>query len=104
MSFGGFGLSIDHSIDQLKLMSSNEMRNSPLAKRMKVIAANLETQGVIPQKLRIAVDKIADGRSILAPTLPTFNQYVHNEYVFPRASDLYSTWDEIAPFMETLWQ
>ena len=96
-------LSVDHFGEHNKLMTNDQMRQWPLAKRMKIVAASLAKKNVIPARLKAAVDKIADGRSILAPTVPTFNQYVHNQYVFPRASDLYSTWDEIAPFMEKLW-
>lgn len=96
-------LSVDHYLEDKKLMTANQMRNLPLAKRLKDVAAHLESKSLISSKLKIAVEKIADGRSALAPTLPTFNQYVHNQFVFPRATDLYSTWDEISPCIEQIW-
>lgn len=96
-------LSVDHYLDKHKLMTEQEMRNNPLAKRLKKVAEHLEQNGKIGAKLKAAVVKVADGKSVLAPTIPTFNQYVHNQYVFPRATDLYSTWDELAPFMEQVW-
>jgi hypothetical protein len=96
-------LSVDHVVEHRKLMSSDQMRNVPLAKRMKVVAMDLEKRRRIPQKLRVAVERIADGQSVLGPAIPTFNQYVHNEYVFPRALELYSAFDEILPLLAKLW-
>jgi hypothetical protein len=97
-------LSVDHYLESNKLMTDQKMRETPLAKRLKTVVKDLEDSGAISAKLARAMEGVADGnRNLLAAPLPTFNQYVHNQYVFPRASDLYVTWDEVAPFMEKLW-
>lgn len=96
-------LSVDHLIDDRKLMSDNQMRNTPLAKRLKTVASKLHSDGKISAQLQQAIGKIADGPSVLAPSIPTINQYIHNRYVFPKPSELYATWDEIAPLMNKLW-
>ena len=60
-------LSVDHFLEDKKLMTANQMRNLPLAKRLKAVAAELESKGLVSTKLKIAVEKIADGKSALAP-------------------------------------
>lgn len=96
-------LSVDHALDARKLMTESNMRNTPLAKRLKAVAADLKSRRRISAKLAAAVDSIANGPSVLAPGVPTFNQYVHNQFVFPKPSDLYAAWDELSPFMEKVW-
>jgi hypothetical protein len=96
-------LSVDHVVEDQRLMSEQDMRNQPLSRRMKAVAQHLHGAGKIPLKLQRAVEKIADGQSVFGPALPTFNQYVHNQYVFPRPSELYNSWDEIAPFIAQIW-
>jgi hypothetical protein len=96
-------LGVDHYIDEHRLMAEAIARNKPLAYRLKKVTGHLQETGRIPSKLRKAIDQIADGPTILAPGISTFNQYVHNSYLFPRTRDLYLAWDELAPLMEALW-
>lgn len=96
-------LSVDHLLEDQQLMTAQEMRNKSLRKRLKTAAQHFAKSGIIPAKLQKAVDAIADGHSVFAPGVPTFNQYVHNQYVFPKPSELYAAWDELSPFMEKLW-
>lgn len=96
-------LSVDHFVEQENLMDEKTRRSTPLAKRMKMVAKHLKTTGIINDKLESAIEKIADSKHVLAASLPNFNQYVHNEYVFPKPSELRLAWDELQPFMEKLW-
>jgi hypothetical protein len=96
-------LSVDHYIEDRRLLSEKAARTKPLAFRLKKVTADLQETGRIPSKLRKAIEQIADGPTILAPGISTFNQYVHNSYFFPRTRDLYLAWDELAPLMEALW-
>jgi hypothetical protein len=97
-------LSVDHMLETKKLMTDADIRNTALAKRLKTVAGSLQQDGKIPLKLKHAIEKVADGnQSILGATVPTFNKYVHNEYVYPRPTELYTTWDELSPFMEKVW-
>jgi hypothetical protein len=93
-------LSIDHFIDDRKL---KRRKNDPLAARLKMVAAQLKSEGAIPENLRKAVEQIANGPSPLAPGMSTFNQYVHNQYTHPKPSELYAAWNELQPFMEKVW-
>jgi hypothetical protein len=93
-------LSVDHFIDDRKLQVSG---NNPLAKRLKLVATTLESEGAVSEKLRKAVEQVANGPSPLAPGVSTFHQYVHNQYTFPKPRELYLAWDELQPFMEQVW-
>jgi hypothetical protein len=97
-------LSVDHVIEAEGLMTDEQMRNTALAKRLKAVVGHLHSNGKVPAKLKQAVERVADGnQSILGAGVPTFNKYVHNQYVYPRPGELYTTWDELGPFMEKVW-
>lgn len=97
-------LSVDHFIEDRKLMTDAQMRSSPLVKRLKIVVKDLKSRHKISAPLATAMDSYADGKmTIVAATVPTFNQYVHNQYVYPKAVDLYTTWDELTPLLEKIW-
>jgi hypothetical protein len=96
-------LSMDHYLDENGLMSDEDRANQPLAKRIKAVAADLKKKGKINAQLHSAIQKIADSKQILAASTVTWNQYVHNKYVFPKPSELRAAWDEIQPLMEQVW-
>jgi hypothetical protein len=96
-------LSIDHVIEDKRLMPDHKIEKEPLKVRMKVVAKHLKGTGAISNSLQKAVNAVADGQSVLAPGLPSFNQYVHNKYTFPKTADLYTSWDELTPFLEKIW-
>jgi hypothetical protein len=96
-------LSVDHWLEDQKLMTEKKMRETPLAKRLRTVADHLKKTGSISGALKKAVDHVSSGASPLAAGMPTFNQYTHNRHVFPRAAELYAAWDELSPFMEKIW-
>ena len=96
-------LSIDNYITENNIMSEQDRRNKPLAKRIKEAAAHLKSNDKINSQLEIAAQRIADSNFVLAASTITFNQYVHNQYVFPKATELKVAWDELQPFVEMLW-
>jgi hypothetical protein len=96
-------LTVDHVVEGQNLMSDQELRERPpLAKKLKVVAKHLRDEQRIPAKLVTAINKIANGK-LLGPSVFTFHQYVHNQYVFPRGDELFSAWDELAPFIREIW-
>jgi hypothetical protein len=96
-------LSVDHYIETEKVKLAKAARDTPLAKRLKEVAAHLHNRGAIPEKLLRAIEKVANNRDVISASTVTFNQYVHNEYVHPKPSELRTAWDELQPFMEKLW-
>lgn len=96
-------LSVDDYLKKKNLMTESERRNTVLAKRMKSVADHLASNGVIDGQLKMAIHKVADSQHTLAASVQTFNQYVHNQYVFPKATELRTSWDELQPFLEAIW-
>jgi hypothetical protein len=96
-------LSVDHLLEDKKVMTDAEMRAKSLAERLKAAAKYLKKEGAISNSMLRAINAVADGQSLLAPGIPTFNQYVHNKYTFPKPAEQYAAWDELAPFFEKLW-
>jgi hypothetical protein len=96
-------LSTDHYISARNLIPDAKLRNTPLGKKLKTAATDLHKRNAIPVKLLRAIETAASSKTVLGPSLVTLHQYVHNEYVFPKTSDLYSTWDELEPFVAELW-
>lgn len=96
-------LSVDQLADSKSILSEEERSNTNLAKRMKKVAEYLQNEGLIDRQLRRAVDRMADSPTLSAGSTITLNQYVHNQYVFPKPSELIVGWDELEPFIEQLW-
>jgi hypothetical protein len=93
-------LSVDHFVADRKL---TVVGSDPLSKRMKAVAAKLKADSVISERLKKAIEQVANGPSLVAPGIPTFNQYVHNQYTHPKAPELFAAWDELQPMMEKVW-
>jgi hypothetical protein len=96
-------LSVDHFLEEKKVMPEKKIEEEPLKVRMKAVGKHLKKNGDISNTLLKAVNSMADSQSVLAPGLTTFNQYVHNKYTFPKPSELYASWDELAPFLQKIW-
>jgi hypothetical protein len=97
-------LSVDHHLSNKNVMSDSDIAKYDLAKRLRAVADALHKGGKINAKLKAAVERVGNsGPSVLAPNMRAFNQYVHNEYVFPRPPELYAAWDELYPMLEKVW-
>lgn len=96
-------LSVDHHVGLHSLMTEEARRTSPLAKRMKELAKYLRANGRINEQLEKAIIKIADGAGMFSASTTTFNQYVHNPFAYPQATELRVAWDELEPFMQAIW-
>jgi hypothetical protein len=95
-------LSVDHYVSSKGLTFAAGVKPN-LALKMKAGAADMLAKGLIDAALEMAVKKVADSNFVLAAATVTFNQYVHNKYVYPKAGELILGWDEMQPFMEKLW-
>lgn len=97
-------LSVDHFLSVQSLMDEDGRRSQPLAKRMKVAATFLEDAGIVESQVVRAVSRAADSGYYLAAATVTWNQYVHNKFVYPKSTELKDAWDELEPFVEALWE
>lgn len=96
-------LSADQYVEQHQLLDDSTMKSTTLGKKLKLVAQDLRAKNKISLLLQETVESISDKSKVLAISAVTFNQYVHNPYSHPQASDLRSAWDELQPFMEALW-
>jgi hypothetical protein len=97
-------LSVDDYVTRHALMTEEQRRNNPLAKRLKAANDHLRDAGAIAPGLHKAVEQVANSKHGLAAGLTTLNQYVHNSYSFPKPSELRTSWDELQPFLEAIWK
>lgn len=97
-------LSTDHGLEANKAMTEAQRRNKPLAARLKALADHYFKSGKITDQLRKAVVAIADrNHGPIDASTTTMNQYVHNANVHPTPTELRAGWDQLQPFMETIW-
>ena len=99
-------LSVHHYVVQNSLLSQYSERDRDYLKlsvRMKAVLEDLKSKGKISSQLEIAMDKVAESQYIISASINNFHQYVHNKYVFPKATELMVAWDELQPLMEKLW-
>jgi uncharacterized membrane protein YgcG len=95
-------LSVDHYIGQHSLKLAPRVRET-LASKMQLAAEHLNKVGKINVQLKRAVDAVAiPQKSVLSASTFKFNQYVHNYYAFAKPTELFTSWDELEPFLEKL--
>ena len=75
-----------------------------LAKKLSAITKDLQSQSKLSAKQATPVLKACVGDSLLAPSIKLMNEYVHNPYLFPSASDLRIAWDNLQPFIIAVWE
>jgi hypothetical protein len=97
-------LSADHHVAKRNLIPEAQRRSTSLAKKLKELASHMQSQGEIDSQLQRAVEKIADGSNLMSASTITFNQYVHNKFAYPQPTELCTAWDELQPFVQTLWK
>lgn len=95
-------LTVDHHAVANSLITDQQLMSTPLAGKLKTLVDFLHSSGMIDIQLKRAIHKVADGGGRLSTV--TFNQYVHNQFAHPTASELRTSWDELEPFMKVLWK
>lgn len=96
-------LAMDDAIVQQSLQTAVK-ENDPLSKKIKAVASHLRSQDQISVQLKKAIDGVANNQThALAAGVVTWHQYVHNQFVHPKATELRQTWDELQPFLQALW-
>lgn len=93
-------LTIDEFIGKKAIPSvSNDSLNNKLQKVVTYLKGN---NLLDKNKLKPINIAISNPNSILS--INTFHAYVHNPHFHPIATDLKTTWDNIAPFITQLWE
>lgn len=76
--------------------------DSTLAKKLLAVADYLAKEGLLENNKLKPVRVAVSSRDSLLST-DTLHAYVHNKDLTPKAGDLKTTWDDMQPFMETIW-
>lgn len=94
-------LSCDVYIKRHKITTAT--RDSNLAQKLKATSEDLAAKDKLPAAEKRAVVRFVAGDSFLAPGVTLWNQYVHNEHVFPSPTDLRNHWNSLQAFIVALW-
>lgn len=97
-------LSVDEAIEKSKLMTAQQLSGSKLGAKLTSVAEYLEASGHITGQQAKAVKKAATDQHLLASSMTTLHQYVHNKHFSPSATDLRAGWDNLQPFLEAIWR
>jgi hypothetical protein len=82
---------------------SGVTNNSKLSHKLKSVASDLETKGVLDKnKLKGAYTAATMKDSIFS--IDTFNAFVHNKDFNPDAEQLKKNWDNLEIFFVKLWE
>lgn len=93
-------LSVDAFIEKYKLPINID--NDKLYKKVQVVSEYLEKNGLLDKnKLKGIKTSVSNPNSIMS--INSFHSFVHNRYFAPIANDLKLAWDNIEPFIITLW-
>ena len=84
-----------------KHVGTNE--NPRLSTKLLAVGDDLKGRGKLDDQQLKPVRRAAQKDSLLASTITTMNQYVHNPYFHPAPSDLTAAWDSLQPFIEAIW-
>ena len=92
-------LSVDEYIESNKIKTNS---NDKLNLKVSKVLEDLRSRKLLSKdEIKPVNTAISNPNSILS--INTFNAYVHNRHLHPVANDLKSTWDNIEPFILTLW-
>lgn len=96
-------LSVDEYIEKNQVMPPLQASNSKLRDKLTKAADALEADGKLTHGQTKAAKKVATDAHIVAGTVTTLHQYVHNKEFSASPSDLRASWDNIQPFLEAVW-
>jgi hypothetical protein len=97
-------LSADQYLESNALKTEKELDGMVLRDKMISTVNALKAAGALNSKQYDAVRRAAQDQLLLATGVKTFHSYVHNQYVHPRPVDLVSSWNQLQPFFEAIWQ
>lgn len=74
-----------------------------LSKKLLDVANALKSLNKLNDQQLKPVRRAAQKDSLLASTITTMHQYVHNPYFSPAPADLRAAWDSLQAFVEAIW-
>lgn len=96
-------LSVDALIEKHSLMSEAQAKGSKLRNKLTKAAEFLETNGRLTHKQGNAVRKAATDKHLLASSVTTLHEYLHNKDLAASPTELRTAWDNLEPFLRAIW-
>lgn len=96
-------LSLDQYLEDAAGWPEQQIHNSFLKDKLHAAANHLEQGGAMTKAQLRPVLQAAGGQTLLASSVKTMHGYIHSRYFSARASELTTAWDDLEPFIKSLW-
>ena len=93
-------LSVDDFADSESLQIP---RNDSLRNKLQRVSKHLVDTGRLSEAQARPVRRAAQADSFLSPSVTVMNDWVHNQYESPEANVLRTYWDNLQPFVQSIW-
>ena len=94
-------LSIDHYMEVFFINSVNV--DSILVKKVEAIKIDVKSRTSLNKHFLTSINKaLTDSCNLLS--INTLNAYMHNKNFAPTSNSLKTSWDNIQPFIEKIWE
>lgn len=98
-----FRVFIEFSIDNFLDKNNIVYTNTELIKKIQLVVKHMKTNSIMtPKELKPIMTCISNPNSLVSTN--TLNAYVHNKNFIPIPNDLKTTWDNLQPFIEKIWE
>lgn len=97
-------LSVDDYIIQHNIIENErERRDTSLSNKITKTADYMLANSIMTEMQLTPVRSAAADQRMLATSIKSLNQYVHNQYTLPIPSELRTAWDNLQPFFLKIW-
>jgi hypothetical protein len=97
-------LSVDDYIERHDIIKNEQQRrNAKLGDKLSKVAKHIEDKGAMSSQQLMPVRRATSDKHLLAVSVTSFHQYLHNRHFSPIPSELRTAWDDLQPFMEEIW-
>ena len=96
-------LSLDYFIEKKLDWNEHKIGGTPLKDKLGRVAKFMEENKIMTKDELAPIRKAASGDGMLLASVKSMNQYVHNRYYSPVASELVVTWDGFQGFIQNIW-
>lgn len=96
-------LSVDYFVEEKLSWNRHKIDNSKLSQRLGAVANFMKENGIMTIDELAPIQKAINGDGMLAASVKSMNQYVHNRYYSPVASELIVVWDDFQNLVRNIW-